>query len=77
MPILSVHVINEHCLSGSFDLRPCLIPLIYDIRLRFAMGKMGLVADMRKNFLEINIAKDYQDQLDLIWLDKLNHDKYI
>ena len=41
------------------------------------MGKMGLVADMRKKFLEINIAKDYQDQLDLIWLDKLNHDKYI
>ena len=41
------------------------------------MGKIGLVADMRKAFLQIHIGKDYQDWLDLIWLDKLNHDKYI
>ena len=61
VPILSVHVKNEHCLNGSFDLRPCLIPLIYDISLRFVVGKIGLVADMRKAFLQINIAKDYQD----------------
>ena len=59
----SAHVNDEPCLNDILDPRPCLIPLIFDILLRFRTGKIGLVADMKQAFLQINTAEEHRDYL--------------
>ena len=59
----SAHVNDEPCLNDILDPRPCLIPLIFDIILRFRTGKIGLVAHMKQAFLQINIAEKHRDYL--------------
>ena len=49
---------------------PSLIPLIFDILLRFRTGKIMLIADMKQAFLQINISKEHRDLLRFIWFER-------
>ena len=44
--------VNELLESG-----PCLLPLLYDILLRFSLGPITIIADIKQAFLQIYVAK--------------------
>ena len=46
--------INELLESG-----PCLLPLLYDILLRFCLGAIAITADIKQAFLQISVAYFY------------------
>ena len=50
--------LNDCLLSG-----PCLLPSIYDILLRFRMGKIGIVSDIQQAFHTIEIHPEHRDLL--------------
>ena len=68
----SAHVNGESCFNDILNPGPCLIPLIFDIFLCFRTNKIGLVADMKQVFLEINIAEEHRDYLRFIWHQEFN-----
>ena len=54
----SAHIKAKPCLNDIFNPGPCLIPLTFDILLRFGIGKIGLVADMRQAFLQLKNCRE-------------------
>ena len=66
----STHVKNEPCLNDILEPGPSLIPLILDILLRFRTGKIALIADMKQEFLQINISKEHKALLRFIWFER-------
>jgi len=54
--------LNECLYSG-----PNLLSKIFDILFRFRLNKIGIVADIRKAFLNISIAPEHRDFLRFIW----------
>ena len=59
---------NGLSLDDILDPGPCLLPYIFDILIRFRLGKVGIV---RKAFLQIEIGKNDRDYLRMIWFDNL------
>ena len=49
------------------DPGPSLLPHIFDVLIRFQGGKIGIVVDIKKAFLQISIDKNYRDFLLTIW----------
>ena len=45
---------------------------LFDILLRFRVGKIGLIGDIKQTFLQIYIDKNDQNYLRLLWLDNVN-----
>ena len=56
--------INELLESG-----PCLLPLFYDILLRFRLILIAITADIKQAFLQISVAKERQNFLRFLWFD--------
>ena len=44
-----------------------MLPPIFDILVRFRLGKIGIVADIKKAFLQIAIDEDQRYFLRIIW----------
>ena len=63
----SSKVRDEPSLNGSLHLDPCLSPAIYNILLRFCLGKVGLVSDVKQVFLNIVIGEKHRDLLRFLW----------
>ena len=61
--------LNDCLLPG-----PCLLPSIYDILLRFRMGKIGIVSDIPQAFLNIDIHPEHRDLLRFLWLREIGTD---
>ena len=61
--------LNECLHSG-----PNLIPLIFDVLLRFRMQKVALIGDMEKAFLQISIDPEQRDLLRFLWMEDANLD---
>ena len=57
----SSKVRDEPSLNDCLYSGPCLLPAIYDILLRFRLGKIGLVSDIKQAFLNIAIAEEHRD----------------
>ena len=55
--------LNECLYSG-----PCLLPLIYDIWLRFRMGPIAIVSDIKQAFLNIEIEEEHRNLLRFLCL---------
>ena len=55
--------INELLESG-----PCLLPLLYDILLRFRLGPIAITADIKQAFLQISVVKEHQN---FLWFDDI------
>ena len=62
---------NEKSLNDMLDPGPCLLPRIFDILVRFRLGKIGIVADIKKAFLQIAIDEDHRDFLRMIWYENV------
>ena len=62
---------NEKSLNDTLDKDPCLLPYLFDIFLRFRVGKIGLIGDIKQAFLKICIGKNDQNYLRLLWFDNV------
>ena len=50
---------------------PCLLPFLQEILLRFRIGKIGLVADIKQAFLQISINKEHRDLVRFLWYENI------
>ena len=57
---------DKESLNDMLDPGPCLLLCIFDILVRFRLGKIGIVADIKKAFLQIAIDEDQRDFLRMI-----------
>ena len=60
---------NEKSLNDVLDPGPCLLPLLFNILLRFRTGKIGLIADIKQAFLQIEVAPQHRDFLRFMCFD--------
>ena len=60
---------NEKSLNKVLDPRPCLLPILFNILLRFWTGNIGLIADIKQAFLQIEVAPEHRDFLRFMWFD--------
>ena len=51
--------------------RPCFLPLLYDILLRFRLGPIPITADIKEAIWQIYLAKEHQNFLRLLWFDDI------
>ena len=59
----SSKIANNPSLNDCLHSGPCLLPLIFDILLRFRIGDMALVADIKQAFLNIEIDEGNRNLL--------------
>ena len=52
----SAHSRNEPSINNALYSGPCLLPLTFDILIRFHTGKIGIVADVKQAFHQIEIV---------------------
>ena len=52
---------NNPSLKDCLHSGPCLLPLIFDVLLRFRIGNVGLVAGLNQAFLNIEIDEGDRD----------------
>ena len=58
---------NEPSINDVLYSGPCSLPLIFGILIRFRFGKIGIVADVKQAFLQIEISEEHRNFLRLIW----------
>ena len=68
----SVKYHNEKSLGDILDKGPCLLPYLFDILLRFRVGKIGLTGDIKQAFRQICTDKNDQNYSRLLWFDNVN-----
>lgn len=66
----SAHEIRKPSLNDCLERGPNTIELIPSVMMRFREGQFGVVADIRKAFLQISIDPQDRDFLRFIWYDK-------
>ena len=59
-------------LNDSLYPGPCLLPHLYDILLCFRLGKIGIVADIKQAFLQINIDLVHCNYLRFLWFTNID-----
>ena len=59
----SSKVREEPSLNDCLYSGPCLLPAVCNILLRFRLGKIGLISDIKQAFLNIAIAEEHRDLL--------------
>ena len=62
---------NETSLNEFLEPGPNLVPLIFDILLRFRAQKVALIGDLEKAFLNILIHPSHRDYLRFLWYDNI------
>ena len=67
----SAHSTNEPSINDVLYSGPCLLPLIFDILIRFRTGKIGIVADVKQAFHQIEIVKEHRDFLRFLWFEDI------
>ena len=67
--VFDASVENEKSLNDVLDPGPCLLPLLFNILLRFRNGKIGLIANIKQAFLQREVAPEHRDFLLFIWFD--------
>ena len=60
---------NGPSLNDCLDSGPSLLPLLYDILLRFRAKNVVLIGDIVKAFLNISGATDHRDTMRFLWVD--------
>ena len=63
----SAHSPNEPSINDVLYSGPCLLSLIFDILIRFRTRKIGIVADVKQTFHQIEIVKEHRDFLRFLW----------
>ena len=70
----SLKVRDELSLNNCLYSGPCLLPAIHDILLRFRLGKIGSVSDIKQAFLNIAIAEEHRNLLRFLWYENFDAD---
>ena len=65
----SCKVAGEVSLNQCLEPGPNLLPLIFDVLLRFRMKKIALIGDLEKALLQISIDSSQRDLLRFLWVD--------
>ena len=63
---------NHPSLNDFLHSGPCLLPLIFDILLRFRIRDVALVADIKQAFLHIEIEEGDRDFLRFLWMENIS-----
>ncbi|XP_055951562.1 uncharacterized protein LOC129987627 [Argiope bruennichi] len=71
----SARLANYPSLNQCLECGPNLIELIPNILLRFREGQLGVIADIRKAFLQISIRKEDRDFLRFLWWENREEKK--
>ena len=59
---------NDLSINEFLQSEPCLLPLLYDVFLRFRLGSIGIIADIRQAFLQISVDPTHRDYSRFSWL---------
>ena len=51
---------------------PCMIPLLFDIIIRFRTYKVALVSDIQQAYLNVEINEEDRDFLRFLWIDNID-----
>ena len=65
---------NELSINQFLEPGLCLLPLLYDVLLRFRLGRIGIIADIRQTFLQISVDPSHSDYLQFLWLNFNSND---
>ena len=68
----SSKVKNEGSLNDRLESGPCLLPLLFDILLRFRTRKIGLISEIKQAVLQIEISPEHRDYLRFLWYDDVH-----
>lgn len=63
---------DELCLNDVLFSGPCLLPHLYDILLRFRIGKIGIVSDIKQAFLQVFVDQENRNFLRFLWLKNIH-----
>ena len=63
---------NNFSLNDCLHSGPCILPLIFDILLRFRIGDVALVADIKQAFLNIEIDEGDRDFLRFLCVENIS-----
>ena len=66
--------VNTPSLNNCLETGPSLVPMIFDILLRFRCYKIPLVADVQQAFHQICVNREDVDCLRFLWVDDLHSD---
>ena len=61
---------GEVSLNECLEQGPNLLPLLFEVLLRFRMKKVALIGDLEKAFLQVEIELSQRDLLRFLWIDK-------
>ena len=61
-------------LNELLDPGPSLLPHHFDIFIRFRLGKVALISDMKQVFLQIQIDTEHRDFLRFLWYNDIRTD---
>ena len=61
-------------LNELLGLGPCLPPHLFDILIRFRLGKIALISDLKQAFLQIQIDTEHRDFLRFLWYNEIRTD---
>ena len=68
---------NNPSLNDCLHSGHCLLPLIFDIFMRFRIGDVDLVEDIKQAFLNIELDEGDRDFLSFLWVENISEkDKY-
>ena len=68
---------DKKSLNKVLDPKPCLLLLLFNILLRFRTGKIGLIADIKQSFLQIEVAPEHRYFLRFMWFDDIFIKSYL
>ena len=63
---------TQPSLNNVLQSGPCVLPFLQEIFLRFQIGKIGLVADIKQAFLQISINKEHRDLVRFLWFEDIS-----
>ena len=64
---------GQYSLNETLHSGPCLLPIILEILLRFCLGQVTLVADVRQAFLQTEIDKLHRDYRRFMWYENMEN----
>ena len=70
LPKISSECVKKNCLEAG----PSLVPMIFDILLRFRCYKIPLVADVQQAFHQICVSREDVDYLRFLLVDDIHSD---
>ena len=63
---------NNPSLNDCLEKGPCMIPLLFDIIIRFRTYKVALVSDVQQASLNVEINEEDRDFLRFLWIDNID-----